>query len=301
MRSAASGLVTLLERDETNFTFILKITKRNGAVIRLTSGVGDVSHDGDTYYSTPGFNLTSITSSAFGQAPTVDIDIPVEVGGPITPDDVTFGAMDSATVDIWMIDYLQPSAGVLAMFRGKISTAGVTNSGRASFQIEGFASDLMELVVETYSMTCPVSLGDARCQKNLDDFTFSATVDTVISRSAFTLTITAPDAVDGWFANGALKFSSGANDGFAFDIRNWNQESARVDLWLPAIADVEVGDTLTIVAGCDKQAKTCSEKFDNIINFQGFPFLPTKSDLECGDKPTDDDKPPIGGVSVVEC
>ena len=301
MRSAASGLVTLLARDETNYTFIAEITKRNSDVIRLSACVGDITFDGDTFYGTPGFSLTTITSAAFGQPPAVDIEIPVSTSGPITPDDITFGALDSADVDIWMLDYSFPDDGRMAMFRGKISAVEISDTGAATFQIEGYASDLMELVVETYSTTCPASLGDSRCQKNLTAFTHSATVSAVTSRSVFTLTSNFGKA-NGWFANGALKFTSGANDGFAFDIRSWTQSSARVDLWLPAIKDVAPGDTLQIVAGCDKLPETCRTKFDNIINFQGFPFLPLQSDMECGEDGTElEERPPVGSIKIVEC
>ncbi len=264
MRSASAGFITLLARDETSFTFICEITKRNGDVVRLASCVGNVVSSGNTFYGSPGFSLSSITSSAFGQPPTVDMRIPVTVGGLITPDDVTFGALDGALFDIWMIDYLSPGDGRLAMFRGKVSTVEINDIGAAAFQLEGFASDLTELVVETYAAVCPASLGDSRCQKNLTAFTFNATVNTVTSRSRFSLTITAPAAVNGWFANGVLQFTSGANDGFAFDIRNWTQSGSVVDLWLPTIKDVSPGDTLQIVAGCDKLPSTCQQKFNNI-------------------------------------
>jgi uncharacterized phage protein (TIGR02218 family) len=301
MRSAASGIMTLLERDETNYTFICRITKVNGDIIRLSSCVGDVVIDAETFLGNPGFNLSSITSAAFGQPPTVDMEIPVSTTGPITPDDVIYGAMDHASIDIYMVDYLQPEQGTLNLFRGRISQSEITNAGAASFQMEGFAADLLELVVETYGTTCPASLGDARCQKDLTAYTFSATVATVTSRLQFTLTITAPSAVDGYFANGALQFTSGENDGYAFDIRNWTQATSRVDLWLPTVKEVAPGDTLSIVAGCDKQAETCRVKFSNIINFQGFPFLPTKSQLECGEDDFVDERPPTGTTTTVDC
>jgi uncharacterized phage protein (TIGR02218 family) len=34
---------------------------------------------------------------------------------------------------------------------------------------------------------------------------------------------------------------------------------------------VEAGDAFTITAGCDKHFKTCKAKFDNSVNFRGFP------------------------------
>jgi uncharacterized phage protein (TIGR02218 family) len=34
------------------------------------------------------------------------------------------------------------------------------------------------------------------------------------------------------------------------------------------------GDRCRIEAGCDKKLSTCREKFDNILNFLGFPHIP---------------------------
>jgi uncharacterized phage protein (TIGR02218 family) len=35
-----------------------------------------------------------------------------------------------------------------------------------------------------------------------------------------------------------------------------------------------VGDGFTVTAGCDKSVKTCKAKFDNEVNFRGFPHVP---------------------------
>jgi uncharacterized phage protein (TIGR02218 family) len=38
--------------------------------------------------------------------------------------------------------------------------------------------------------------------------------------------------------------------------------------------EVQVGDKLSIYAGCDKRRETCFTKFNNVINFRGEPDLP---------------------------
>lgn len=37
---------------------------------------------------------------------------------------------------------------------------------------------------------------------------------------------------------------------------------------------IEVGTKLSLYAGCDKLNTTCNQKFSNILNFGGFPFIP---------------------------
>jgi uncharacterized phage protein (TIGR02218 family) len=34
------------------------------------------------------------------------------------------------------------------------------------------------------------------------------------------------------------------------------------------------GDTFAVTAGCDKRFATCRDRFDNVLNFRGFPHIP---------------------------
>ena len=48
----------------------------------------------------------------------------------------------------------------------------------------------------------------------------------------------------------------------------------QITLVLPMGSDIAVGDSFNIIAGCDKTVSICSERFNNIINFRGFPDIP---------------------------
>ncbi len=37
---------------------------------------------------------------------------------------------------------------------------------------------------------------------------------------------------------------------------------------------MQAGDAFTIRPGCDKSFATCRAKFDNAVNFRGFPHVP---------------------------
>ena len=47
-----------------------------------------------------------------------------------------------------------------------------------------------------------------------------------------------------------------------------------VELWEPLRAPIEPGDQVRLIAGCDKRFDTCRLKFNNLMNFQGFPDIP---------------------------
>jgi hypothetical protein len=58
--------------------------------------------------------------------------------------------------------------------------------------------------------------------------------------------------------------------------------TGQIDLQLVAPYDVNVGDTFTAIAGCDKLFSTCTGTFQNAVNFRGFPHLPGRDRLISG-------------------
>ena len=47
-----------------------------------------------------------------------------------------------------------------------------------------------------------------------------------------------------------------------------------IELWESMAGKIAMGDTFSVIAGCDKTWKTCRERFGNGENFRGFPFMP---------------------------
>ena len=37
---------------------------------------------------------------------------------------------------------------------------------------------------------------------------------------------------------------------------------------------IAAGDTFIVTAGCDKRFQTCHDRFNNVLNFRGFPHIP---------------------------
>ena len=78
----------------------------------------------------------------------------------------------------------------------------------------------------------------------------------------------------GWFAEGILTFTSGANAGLSQKVKSYDALGNFV-LSLPMYSNLTVGDAFSVVAGCRKRlAEDCFAKFDNVLNFQGEPHLP---------------------------
>jgi uncharacterized phage protein (TIGR02218 family) len=82
---------------------------------------------------------------------------------------------------------------------------------------------------------------------------------------------------DAWFVGGVLTWLTGANAGAAGTLKVDRMVSStrrRLELWQEPGMPVAVGDRFRVTAGCDKRAETCKAKFDNLLNFRGFPHIP---------------------------
>lgn len=82
-----------------------------------------------------------------------------------------------------------------------------------------------------------------------------------------------------WFQEGNVQCLSGANVGVvAHDIRT--QSGVTFTLYEEFPFDLVVGDTVLLEVGCSKRFQDdCIGKFDNGINFQGFPHVPVPEEV----------------------
>ena len=102
----------------------------------------------------------------------------------------------------------------------------------------------------------------------------SGTVVGIVDRATFTAAIDEPRAVDGWFAGGVLTWESGANAGRAIEAKSWTQATGQIELLLPPGYPIVSGDAFRVFPGCDKRLDTCIDRFANVLNFRGEPYVP---------------------------
>ena len=79
---------------------------------------------------------------------------------------------------------------------------------------------------------------------------------------------------DGFCSNGTLTWTTGANTGVVSPVKKHTAGGTiTIELLLPTPYDIQVGDNFNITAGCDKTFATCRAKFNNVVNFGGFPHI----------------------------
>lgn len=104
-------------------------------------------------------------------------------------------------------------------------------------------------------------------------YSFDATVTIVTDNGTFAASALSPFP-DDWFADGAVTFNTGNNLGKTVEVRDFTQTGTVVNLLFDAPLNVQVGDTFTITVGYDRTLAQCRDKFENTVNFGGFPYLP---------------------------
>jgi uncharacterized phage protein (TIGR02218 family) len=182
------------------------------------------------------------------------------------------GAFDGAPVYRDRVFLSGPSGAVVGgvrMFQGRIST--VDNVGRTQATMT-VASDLVILDYDMprnlFSPTCSHVLYDAGCGIIRGTFSLDGAVGSGSNPS--TINFAGARAGD---VQGSLVFTSGANANVRATIRSVIVEASYLLMYPLPFAPAE-GDKFNVAFGCDHTQATCRNKFNNLSNFRGFPYVP---------------------------
>ncbi|MEX2126977.1 MAG: DUF2163 domain-containing protein [Xanthobacteraceae bacterium] len=274
MRELPAGLEAQLAAGVTTLCRCWLLERTDAVKLGFTDHDRDLAFDGATFEALAGINSAEVTQS-FGLA----IDT-TEIAGAlqsekIAESDLAAGLYDNAKLTLFLVDWSEV-ANRAVIFAGSV---GEVSRGRVHFQAEmrGLAHALNQERGRVYSRGCDADLGDARCGIDLDlpEFKGTGTITAATSNRSFAASGLAA-FVDGWFKSGKLVWATGANAGAAIEVKFHSNSgtTVRFELWETMPFDIEVGDTFTVTAGCDKALATCLDRFDNVANFRGFPYIP---------------------------
>jgi uncharacterized phage protein (TIGR02218 family) len=275
MKTVSIALKAHLAGEVTTVCTCWRITRRDGTEFFFTDHDVDLLVDGNTYVAAVGYTRTAIAANADMSVDNMDVN-GIFDDASITETDLRSGLFDGAEVRVFLVNWANPAEGMMALRRGRLGDVLVTPSGVFQSQLMGFGQVLQQTVGNLFTPSCRADLGDAKCGIDLDAGRWrkAATVTSVTDTRTFTIAVSEPRAVDGWFVDGVVSFASGANAGRSMEVKAWTQATATVTLFLPMPSPIAVGDTLTLYPGCRKTTADCREKFANIVNFRGEPFVP---------------------------
>ena len=188
----------------------------------------------------------------------------------ITEADLRAGQYDFAEIRMFLVNYQDLGQGILKLRRGWLGEVSIRDEMYVA-ELRGMAQKLQMTVGEVYAPDCAADLGDSRCGVDLAILEESGSVTSVVGYTTFESSLAQATR---WYDGGELTWTSGANTGQTVAVRHWDADTDSVSLFLPSVYAVEIGDAFTIRPGCDKTFATCNAKFDNAINFRGFPHVP---------------------------
>lgn len=244
------------------------ITRTDGVVQGFTDAMADLTVSGQLYKAVTGFEPSAIESTSQMAVDNMEIN-GLFNSSAVTPSDVYAGIYSDARIAAFYVNRLSPADGVMSMKRGYIGQIS-WELGKFVVEVRGVMQPFSQNIVELCSETCRASLGDARCKVGMAQYTVTGTVATVAGNRV--LTDTARLEPDGYFRYGVLKFTSGSNSGLAMEVKSFTNKT--IELLLPLSRPISPGDTYTMTAGCDRTAPTCNDRFNNILNFRGEPYVP---------------------------
>jgi uncharacterized phage protein (TIGR02218 family) len=274
MRTIPPGLQSKLDSGVTTLCRCWVLTRSDAVVQGFTDHDQDILLDGVLCRAGTGLTGSEATAQS-GLAVTASEIFGALIDDALTENDLAAGRYDAATIETWLVDWSNASLRVLL---GKGRLGEVRREGAAfAAEVRGLADRLSEEKGRLYTASCSADLGDARCAVDLDDAAFRGTGSiaslqgTSIFRASGILSFDS-----GWFTAGRLIWTSGPNSGLAVEVKTHRKVTAGVtiELWQAMPQALADGHDFTVTAGCDKRFATCRGRFDNAINFRGFPHIP---------------------------
>lgn len=158
--------------------------------------------------------------------------------------------------------------GSVILFKGRVGA--IDSIGRTSAQIT-VNSDLVLLDIDMprnlYAPNCQHVLYDSGCTLVKNAHSAGGT-----AASGSTATIINWTGATSAYQQGTITFSSGANTGATATIKA--ASAGVLTLSVPLLSTPSVGDAFTAYKGCDHGILTCFNRFNNLGNFRGFPYVP---------------------------
>jgi uncharacterized phage protein (TIGR02218 family) len=266
VRTLTSDQQLSIDAGGTTLARILSITLLGGAVLRFADCDIDLVIGSDTYHANSGFTASAIQTAIGTDPASATFALPMNIDG-IQKAAVDAGALDNSIVLFSLVDWLFPSRGSIDWFTGIVKEIKYKDDTYCELTCEPLLDPDLQINVDTFQTNCRADLGDALCTVDIDALKKTFTIVTVSNVQVFTTDLTDADAA---WNNGLVVFTSGANNGLAFEIGAYTLSGGTITLQFVTPYLPTTGDTGTIYPGCDKTPANCVA-YANMVNFRGEP------------------------------
>jgi len=244
-----------------------KVTRSDGVVLGFTSHDEDITYNGVVYKASTGFAPTAVSTSGDMAVDNLDAEGMLRSDA-ITAEDLRKGIYTNAAIEVFLINYQNTKDEVFLMRKGIL---GEVTYGKNGFkaEIRGLMEAYQQQSGKVYQKSCRVALGSTECGIYLPNWTFSGTVIGIHEDGTFVISV---KKAEDFFDYGLITWQTGKNAGSRMEIKKY-YATGKTELFLPMAYAVGIGDAFQITAGCDGNATTCRNRFNNLANFRGEPYI----------------------------
>lgn len=277
---------THLKSGVTTLCWCWAITRTDGVRLGFTDHDLGVSFDSINFEPEAGFDATALQSKLGISADNSEV-MGALSSKCISHKDVHAGRFKGAAVQIWRVNWRDVTQRKLH-FSGQLGEI-THDETHFTAELRSLSDRLNQSNARRYLRQCTAQLGDSGCKFDLNSPNAQRT-STVSHSPERNIIYTAQieGLAAGWFNAGRLKLTSGDNQGIdriiAHDKIEGNQRCFILTQDLPY--DIKDDVTLHLTLGCDKTTQQCRDKFSNLLNYQGFPFIPGEDWMFAYPKPS---------------
>lgn len=275
MKSLSYETLEHLSSETITLSTCWKVIRKDGEIFAFTDADIELVIDGLTYIPSTGFTRSAISTKADLSVDNLDLQCILDDES-ITNEDLMAGIWDFAEIYIFQVNRNDVTQ-IIPTRRGWLGEVKFTDS-TFTVEMRGLAQVLQSVNGQVYSPACRATLGDSRCQVAMSAFTDVGTVESVTNKAQWT--DTSINSEEGYYNFGVVTWLTGLNEGLSMEVAE--QAAGDVRLFLEMPYAIEVGDTYEISAGCDKAIGTCKNKFNNVVNFRGEPYVPGNDAILAG-------------------
>jgi uncharacterized phage protein (TIGR02218 family) len=277
MRELSPSMTEHLKSGATTLAFCWIIRRKDGHALGFTDHDKALHIEAVDCEPASGFTASQSRESADFSANDQDI------AGALSSDwlresELMDGLFNDASIETWRVNWQSPQDRLL-LRRGCLGEI-TRNDQHFSAVIRRITAKMDQQQGRLYQSGCDAHLGDERCGLNIQDPKWQrkawiVSLETT-SRLSFEMESEEEQATSDFFSGGFFYIQSGKAVGRQIDILKHTQiaTGGQLESWAPLPLDLSVGDEITLTVGCDRRFSTCRRKFDNHVNFRGFPHIP---------------------------
>lgn len=252
----------------TTTAWLLKLIAQDDTVLGLTDHDQALTFEGLTYGTSSAADPSAISSKS-----ELNVDN-AEVNGLLDDAAVSIESVEKsrwagAEFELLRVNWADLSMGCEIMRIGRLGDQQ-WDGLQFRHELRGLMYRFQNVIGRLLTPVCDRTLGDAKCQVDLEALVLTATV-TAVDGGFPTRKFTAASLtqVPPYLGYGKCTWLDGDNAGRSMEVAV-HAAGGVLTLLFEMPDPIQPGDAFTITPGCDKSKATCISKFNNVVNWGGF-------------------------------